>query len=265
MTIVEAQPRIGGLWPRQKEDGAGLVHPLMTVNGSRHTIQFSDLAWDDASPELPRAWQVGCYLERYYNRYCQAAKLKLETRVEKAEPLSSAANTPASGWRIQSRTAQGGIEELTFDFLVIASGVFGKPAVPSAIPDATSIPVIHSSKYRDIAGLLGKATGEGGKILIVGGQFSGVEIAGTIATHLSSATNSPGASPIAHPERYSIHHVVQKKTWVLPLRLSPTVRLCRIVLHFPLADRRPNSPHHPHLPSCRWTSHSTTSETDHIP
>lgn len=226
VTVFDAQPRIGGLWPLRRDDGAGLVHPLMAVNGSRHTIQFSDLAWDDATPEFPRAWQVGRYLERYYQTYCQAANLKLDTRVEKAEPLSSPAGdtSSASGWRIQTRTTQGVVDEHTFDHLVVASGVFGKPLIPSVVPDAPSIPIIHSSKYRDLPGLLGATGGQGGKILIVGGQFSGVEIADTIATHLSSAVHSPGTSPIAHPEKYSIHHVVQKKAWVLPLHVSPKVR-----------------------------------------
>ncbi|KAK1825630.1 hypothetical protein QBC39DRAFT_54226 [Podospora conica] len=223
VTVFEAQPRIGGLWPLRSDDGAGLVHPLMAVNGSRHTIQFSDLAWDDATPEFPKAWQVGRYLDRYYQTYCQAAHLKLDTRVEKAEPLSSpdASTSSASGWRVQTRTAQGAVDEQTFDYLVVASGIFGKPLIPSAVPDAPSIPILHSSKYRDLAGLLGATGGQGGKILIVGGQFSGIEIADTIATHLSSAAHSPGTSPIAHPENYSIHHVVQKKAWVLPLHVSP--------------------------------------------
>ncbi|KAK4171631.1 hypothetical protein QBC36DRAFT_339607 [Triangularia setosa] len=217
VTIFDSQPRLGGLWPLQKDDHGGLIHPLMVANQSKHTVQFSDLAWPEDAPELPQAWQVGRYLDRYYKAYCLAAELCLETSVEKTE------QTHSSGWRVWTRSKDGAVEERSFDYLLIASGYFGKPAVPgpSVIPEHPEIPVIHSSKYRNLKDLLGEGKPKGGKILVVGGQMSGVEIAGTIATHLSSIMYSPGTSPIPNPEKYSIHHVIQKPVWVMPLFLSP--------------------------------------------
>jgi hypothetical protein len=57
----------------------------------------------------------------------------------------------------------------------------------------------------------------------VGGQMSGVEIAGTIASHLSSAAHSPSQSGIPNIGEYSIHHVIQRPVWVMPLHLTPNV------------------------------------------
>lgn len=219
VTLFDTQTRIGGLWPLRKDDGAGLVHPLMVANQSRHTVQFSDLAWPEDAPHLPRAWQVGQYLDRYLHTYCRGANLNLGSRVEKAEPLSSPV-----GWRVQARSIQGEVTEHTFDYLLVASGFFGRPFLPKINQGDGEAPVIHSSQYRHLQGLLDKTNGKGGKILVVGGQMSGVEIAGTIASHLSSAVHSPGPSLVSNPDKYSVHHIIQKPVWVFPLHTSPKVR-----------------------------------------
>lgn len=224
VTVYDAQPRIGGLWPVEKSDGAGLVHPLMVLNQSRNTVQFSDLAWDSAAPQLPRAWQVGRYLQKYLRKYCafeeDRFRLRLGWKVETTLPLDEQSGRR---WRVTARSEDGVVDEHEYDYLLIASGFFGKPALPevSGLRDTHGIPVIHSSQYRDLETLLPNGDGNGGKILVVGGQMSGVEIAGTIASHLSSAANSPGPRGLPGADKYKIHHVIQRPTWVFPLFTSP--------------------------------------------
>lgn len=194
----------------------------MLANQSRHSVQFSDLAWEDDAPQFPRAWQVGKYLERYQSRYLDGNpdfELRLKSRVTKVEKRDGG----SAGWtvHIQSGDQQ---ESRDFDYLVIASGYFGKPIIPECFKNAkTAIPIIHSSQYRDLKGLLGEGKEKGGKILIVGGQMSGVEIAGTIGSHLSSAVHSPEKSEIAGIDKYSIHHAIQRPIWVFPLYTTPEV------------------------------------------
>ncbi|KAI0385724.1 FAD/NAD(P)-binding domain-containing protein [Hypomontagnella monticulosa] len=213
VTVFEAQSRIGGLWPISKEDSDGLVHPLMVTNQSKHTVQFSDLAWQESDPEFPRAWQVGQYLERYRNEY-GGADIRLGHKVTKAD-----LNDDGS-WKVDIESSKGS-ETATFDYLLVGTGFFGKPIWPDQIPKEADIPIIHSSKYRDLGSPLATPNGRGGKILVVGGQMSGIEIAATIATHLSSAINSPGEKIIDEPEKYSIHHIVHRPSWVFPLFTSP--------------------------------------------
>lgn len=222
VTVFDKQPRIGGLWPLDRTDGAGLVHPLMVANQSRHTVQFSDLAWEDDAPQLPRAWQVGRYLQRYLERYCaseaETFRLRLGWNVTSARQDTRAENK----WVVAAESDTGLCAEYEFDHLVIASGFFGKPAIPPGLRAPTEPLIIHSSRYRDLASLLPSANAEEGtKILIVGGQMSGVEIAGTIASHLSSAANTPGESEIPNIDQYKIHHVIQRPTWVFPLSTTP--------------------------------------------
>lgn len=226
VTVFDPQPRIGGLWPSEKsDDGAGLVHPLMVANQSRHTVQFSDLAWEESAPQLPRAWQVGQYLQRYLRRYCsfegeERFRLRLGWRVERAVPVGV-----GQRWTVEARSEEGLVDESEFDYVLVASGSFAKPLIPDVpglgAKEAAEIPIIHSSRYRDLETLLPGADGKGGKILVVGGQMSGVEIAGTIAAHLSSAANMPGSKTLRGADKYIVHHVIQRPTWVLPLYTSP--------------------------------------------
>lgn len=221
VTVFDRQPRIGGLWPLESTDGAGLVHPLMVANQSRHTVQFSDLAWEDNAPQLPKAWQVGRYLQRYLDRYCAFEQDTFRLRL--GWNVTSARQDPGAEkkWVVAAESDTGLRAKYEFDHLVIASGFFAKPAIPPSLRALTGPRIIHSSRYRDLASLLPTANAQGTKILVVGGQMSGVEIAGTIASHLSSAANTPGTSELPDVEKYKIHHVIQRPTWIFPLSTTP--------------------------------------------
>ncbi|KAI1147654.1 hypothetical protein F4825DRAFT_465547 [Nemania diffusa] len=212
VTIFDSQHRIGGLWPTHKSDNAGLVHPLMVANQSKHTVQFSDLAWGDSDPHFPKAWQIGRYLERYLNEY-GGADIRLGHRVVKTELQDG------GSWKVQVDSEKG-TETSIFDYLLVATGFFGSPLWPEGIPKEGEVPIIHSSKYRDIESLLSKASNTSDKILVVGGQMSGVETAGTIATHLSSLIHSPGDKTVQNADRFTLHHVVQNPAWTIPLFTS---------------------------------------------
>ncbi|OLN93254.1 putative flavin-containing monooxygenase 1 [Colletotrichum chlorophyti] len=208
VTIYDAQKRIGGLWPTRRDDASGLVHPLMVANQSKHTVQFSDLAWGPDDPEFPRAWMVGRYLERYIDRYDLAAGLKLGHRVTKTDLADDGT------WSVTVQSDAGAETTSVFDYLLVASGFFGKPVTPDVVPGGDpEIPVIHSSKYRDLKGLFPDGVRDGGKVLVVGGQMSGVEIAGTIATHISAAVNVPDPSPLPNADKLTVHHLIQRPSW----------------------------------------------------
>ncbi|GKT40597.1 dimethylaniline monooxygenase [N-oxide-forming] 4 [Colletotrichum spaethianum] len=206
VTIYDAQRRIGGLWPTRATDTDGLVHPLMVANQSRHTVQFSDLAWSPEDPEFPRAWMIGQYLERYLDRYGRGMEVKLGHRVVKTDLKDD------ETWSITVES-EGGEETSVFDYLLVSSGFFGKPIMPDVVSGETPVPVIHSSKYRDLKRLFPNGVQDGGKILVVGGQMSGVEISGTIATHISAAVNAPDPSPFPDAAKLNVEHLTQRPTW----------------------------------------------------
>jgi len=255
VSIFEAQKDLGGLWPTSRDDTGRQIHPLMFTNGSKHTVAFSDLCWeDDGISQFPRAYNVGQYLHRYYDQYLNGNpnfQLQLNSRVMESKPSAN-----GSGPWIVHFESGNEMHRETFDYLIVASGFFGRPITPPCFHQTQSsgIPVLHSCQYRDLQGLLGKGRAGGGKILVVGGQMSGVEIAGTIGTHLSSAINSPDEFEIPDIAKYSIHNVVPRPTWVFPLFTSPEVstkmkkELCESQ-NFDYYNSLPL----PVLHSCHWT------------
>lgn len=194
----------------------------MVANQSKHTVQFSEHAWDEDVPQFPLAWQVGQYLQGYMDRYLGGRDdfvLKVKAKVANAVPKDEG----RKGWDV-TVSSEGEEQQQEFDYVIVASGFFGKPLIPEFLNEPSSVPVVHSSGYRDLKSLLGKGKSGGRKILVVGGQMSGIEIAGTIASHLSSAANAPETSDIQDVEKYTVHHVIQRPIWVFPLFTSPEVR-----------------------------------------
>jgi cation diffusion facilitator CzcD-associated flavoprotein CzcO len=93
VTVFEQSSRVGGLWPISKVDD-GMVNPDMCVNQSRHTVSFSDLAWEEGKASFPKAWEVGEYLERYREKY--GVSVRLRTRVVGTEMVGE-------GWRVRTQ------------------------------------------------------------------------------------------------------------------------------------------------------------------
>ena len=165
---------------------------------------------------------VGRYLERYLRTYGEAWEVRLGWRVRKLE-------REGEGWKVWVKKVKSGGEKddgseseqvLDFDYVIVATGFFGKAKMPTEAEE-TSVPIAHSSQIRQIKSLIstsdGKAVGKGRKIVVVGGQMSGVETAAAIAMQISSAANTPGDASIEDAEKYAVTHLVQKPVWVMPL------------------------------------------------
>ncbi|KAI0753278.1 putative pyridine nucleotide-disulfide oxidoreductase [Daedaleopsis nitida] len=214
VTIYDKQPRLGGLWPVSPSDTKRQIHPLMVTNQSRHTVHFSDLAWEADTPHLPKGWMVGQYLEQYKRRWLSDAEIVLGKEVVRTERAGT-------GWKVVV-SGGGSQEENKFDHLVVASGFFGEPRVDKQIVEGATVPVAHSSAYRDLKSLLGDEPCKGSKLLVVGGQMSGFEIAGTAATHIATVRNTPDAPKVLSkgPESLTVHHLIQRPVWVMPLHLT---------------------------------------------
>jgi hypothetical protein len=214
----------------------------MRTNQSRHTVSFSDLAWPGADEhsiekhaQFPEAWEVGQYLERYWKKYGGEWEVRLGCEVVKTEKLGE------GGWEVSVHVKEEGeagemtVEVHEFDHVIIASGFFGAPRLPSSLPNSVSdVPVWHSSKFRDVRSLItdggrlkvdSKGNGDGKrKIVVVGGQMSGVEVAANVALQLSDCVNAPGKE-IMDWKEWEVVHVVQKPVWVIPLFLPSNPQL----------------------------------------
>ena len=223
VTVFDSQHDIGGIWPTSKTDDKRLIHPLMVVNQSKHTVQFGDLAWDKDTPQLPQAWVVGKYCRKYHQKWLQDKEnyeLRLNTRVLKTEKAAGS----GTGWAVTTRS-NSTEETKEFDYMIFAGGIHSKPVLPDSLPEDPKVPIIHSSQYRDLKGLLGTEQRVGKKILMLGGQQSVVEVASTVSLQLNAAQNSPKESDIPDIDKYTVHQVVHTPIWNFPLFTSPEVSL----------------------------------------
>ncbi|TAQ87296.1 hypothetical protein B7494_g4397 [Chlorociboria aeruginascens] len=218
VTIFERSDSIGGLWPVSAiEHVPGMIHPDMCTNQSRHTVSFSGLAWSESTPQFPKAWQVGQYLERYAETY-QLPKVQTNTNVVKVSRSEDRL------WKVDVTAAKEGSSSTPtahkFDKIIVATGFFGKPNEHQ--PGGSGKPTCHSSEFRTVHGLLTNnglhAPSRARKIVVAGGQMSGVEVAALIAKQISSAANSSDEKDgLPNADEYTVHHIHQMPFWVMPL------------------------------------------------
>jgi cation diffusion facilitator CzcD-associated flavoprotein CzcO len=168
------------------------VDPICALIFRNIHAVFSDLCWPQETPSFPTAAQVGGYLATYAEKFLPSGVVNLGCRVTR---VKRAAN---SRW-VVAWSSNGSEEECEFDCLVIASGFFSEPYIPS-IPglDEFQGVAMHSSSYTS------SDTFNNQHVAVIGGSLSSVEIVDDIA-----------------PYAASIHHVIPRPFWILP-KLLPS-------------------------------------------
>ena len=222
VTVYEAADRVGGMWRAQPGEHGDKCSPEMKTNLSRFTVAFPDLSWSSVDlsdpvtgaaapttpPIFPKAWQVGRYLEKYAEKFDLKSKILFNRRVVNANTLDD-----MKTWQITTcDTVTHQSDTQTFDYLIIASGFFDKPARtfnPSANNRLANIQ--HSSKFRDLASLTQKP----GRVAIIGGGISGSEAAAQAAFQVSTSKYSPTKRKPVHVES-KIYHIVNRPFYCLP-------------------------------------------------
>jgi hypothetical protein len=176
----------------------------------RSTTKPSERVAEPNPPLFPKAWEVGQYLQAYADKFVGSSAIQLKRRVKTAHAVAN------EQWIVISEDTST-MEEFTdtFDFLIVASGFFGKP-VSGIKPaeTATKISTAHSSEFRAVTDLGGKP----GKLVVVGGGISGTEAAATAAFQISNAQHSPGPKP--KWTETIVYHVFDRPFYTLP-RLLP--------------------------------------------
>ncbi|KAH0614503.1 uncharacterized protein H6S33_000139 [Morchella sextelata] len=197
-TLFEAKPTIGGLWSSSSTADILALDPGLTLNHSRYTCSFSDLAWPETASMFPPVMEMGKYLQRYREKYIPESALRLSC------PVTKITKEDDGSWRVEwggKVKEEDGAEK--FDFLAICSGFFSAPYVPP-IPGLSSFKgeVVHSADFSKL-NTKGKK-----KIVVVGGSMTGIEAAADIALQLSS-------QPVEGSEKPEIVHLFSRPFWNL--------------------------------------------------
>ena len=162
-TLFEQEPTLGGQWAGL--DGRSGVWPGMHTNSSRTLTAFSDLE-HETNLVYPSNRDILSYLNRYAATFGLTSRIRFGTRVELI-------TRDRAGWLVR----HAGADE-PFDRVVVASGRFHAPAIPT-VPGldtfAGSAGAISTYQYR------GPGPYRDKRVLVAGCAISALEIASELA------------------------------------------------------------------------------------
>lgn len=242
VTVFEKKTRIGGIWAVDRQSTDGFLSPETPTNLSRFTCSFSDLDWqsvdlstqleydvedgvreESAPPMFPKAWQINRYLQTYRKKYIPDNVIYLNHDVVKAERIESHGEDCPTRWRVTTEgPSEQEVEE--YDYLVLASGFFSRPrSLQQSIPGVENVgcklvvPVLHTSQFRRLEGLLSQTSDTGPKkVLVIGGGNSSGETAAAVAMQLSNAMWSSEQDLSQRCKTYKVVHVTPRPLYALP-------------------------------------------------
>jgi putative flavoprotein involved in K+ transport len=160
--VLEASERVGDVW-RTRFDSLRLFTPARY--DALPGLPMPAPAWD-----YPTGRQMGDYLETY------ARTMRL--------PVRTGVSVDSLGRRGERFVVTSGHQVVTADNVVVASGTWKRPVVPTCADELDpAIRSMHSSEYRNPSQL------QPGPVLVVGASHSGADIAlelsRTHQTHLA--------------------------------------------------------------------------------
>ena len=176
LVCFERHPEIGGLWYYTDETGIdkyGIpIHCSMYkdlwINQPKEFFEFPQYHYPENIPSFGHRDIVFDYPKSFAEKFDLNKFVRFETYVEKVAYNSDTEKFSLTSKHLPSQ--EGNIE--LFDNIIVCTGHFSTPNVPD-FPGMKSFPgeVIHSHDFREATKYAGK------QILIVGGGFSGEDIA----------------------------------------------------------------------------------------
>ena len=154
VTVFEASDDLGGQWNTTAAHSG--IWPGMRTNTSRAMTAFSDYAAPGGYGLHPLAEQVQDYLRGYADEFGVTDRIRFAAEVVDLRPA----------WRVNGEP---------FDAVVVASGRFRAPVLPSGVEGFTG-EMLHAYDYS------GAVRFRDRRVLVYGNGVSGHEIASDIAT-----------------------------------------------------------------------------------
>lgn len=181
--VFEASSQVGGMWAGP---GRGAWSASARTNLSYYSCAFSDFPWPSGTDIFPLRSAVADYLAGYAAAFDLAPHIRFNTRVD-AIHRDGQSGRRRTLWRVDHRDASGQPASQTFDHVIIATGFFSRPSIPS-FPGLTDYRgQVHHSADCDCPQVFGERFA-GKRVLVVGAAFSGTEIACLAAQFAKSVT-----------------------------------------------------------------------------
>ena len=207
-TIFEKSSGLGGIWNIEH----GSTWESMRTNLSKYSCMFSDFPWNKDSDDFPLCTDVSKYLNAYAKHFSLDTCILYNTEVTRVN-RDSAKNK----WSINAKIADREAVEELFDYVIIGSGFFVESKIPQGLSEFSGTLTL-SQKYRNPNNLKGKV------VAIIGGAFSGSEIAADVATVATK-----------------VIHIKERNFWILGRYLENESKTKQIPLDLVFYKRRQKS------------------------
>ncbi|ORX62821.1 FAD/NAD(P)-binding domain-containing protein [Hesseltinella vesiculosa] len=143
------------------------MHSSLHTNLPKNVMQYRDFDFEANTPVFPSHTHVLAYLQRFAQTFDLAQHIRLDTHVV-------GASYQARQWTLTLRTADNALYTETFDALVVATGHYSIPYIPS-FPNLQAlgrhgVTWSHSREYRQPEAFKDKT------VLVVGSGSSGLDI-----------------------------------------------------------------------------------------
>lgn len=161
--LFEKGSRVGGVWT------AG--YHTFGLQTPKSLYEIPDYPMPDSYPRVPSGEELQAYFENYARDFHIYDKIRFNTGIDQLEPQAD------GKWVVHySEKSATNTERKTFDFIVVATGLYFDPYIPE-FPgqDKFQGTIMHSSDYRSPSSVTGK------KVAVVGFGKSALDVAGEAA------------------------------------------------------------------------------------
>lgn len=213
--IFEKTNQVGGLWSRNNDTA---IWDGMFTNITKYTMMFHDHPWPKDTPIFLTVDQVHEYLMSYAQKFNLFKHIRFEIKIEYVKKLNCKWELTWFDINTKSKITE------EFDYLIISSGLYTKPRIPS-FENSTQFKGIqmHSCEYR-----LNDSKLKDKKVIILGCSISGTEIAASLVGHARDVTNI-FSRPYLVSSRMVHYKISESKYKILPRDLF----FYRRLFHYP--------------------------------
>ncbi len=193
--VLEKGEQVGGVW------AAGYhTYGLQTP---KSLYEIPDYPMPDSYPRVPSGEELQAYFENYARDFNIFDKIRFNTAISGLEQQAD------GRWIVRFTDTKTGVsDQKTFDFVVVATGIYFDPFIPE-FPGQEKFngKIIHSSEYRSPALVTGR------KAVVVGFGKSALDVAGDVAKFAKQ-----------------VSLVYRKSHWPIPMDILDLIDVRRIYL-----------------------------------
>jgi dimethylaniline monooxygenase (N-oxide forming) len=158
--VLEKSSTFGGLW-KADDKNVGVWNSVQT-NGNKYEMSFSDHLWNEGTPIFPSAKSYTEYVSSYVEKFDLLKYFLFNATVNLVEKEGDA-------YKVTYKIGNETISKV-FKYVLLATGLLGKPKDPIKHREKFVGPVIHSAYYREPSVFKDKS------VVVIGKSYSASDI-----------------------------------------------------------------------------------------